>query len=111
MNFVDRELVDGLHLVYPADDAVRTSCGGSTIAYVWKTDRTGENSGPLCGSTQDPLKQPCGIDETGRYFVYLCKRWYNAIDENMQISTLVHEAVHHAGPRDVTYSRSAMQDL
>jgi len=115
MNFIARELLDGVHYVYPADEAQDTSCGGTTVAYVWKF-RTGasgyvETRGPVCEEGQSPFSKACGMDREGRYFVYLCKRWFDDIGENSQISTLVHEAAHHAGPGDVTYSKTQMQQL
>lgn len=44
-----------------------------------------------------------------RYFVYLCELWFDGIGTNSRISTLVHEASHHAGPGDVTYDRNYMK--
>jgi len=116
MNFIERELIDGVRYVYPANQAVNTSCGNmGTIAYVWKwfsnEEGYAETVGPLCTSTQDPFGNRCGIDETGRYFVYLCELWFDGIGTNSRISTLVHEASHHAGPGDVTYDRNYMKAL
>jgi len=115
MNFIERELIDGIHFVYPADLAVDTSCGGQTIAYVWKwvSNEEGyyETAGPICQDGADPTLNHCGVDMQGRYFVYLCNLWWTGINTNSRISTLVHEASHHAGPRDVTYSRSYMKEL
>lgn len=114
MNFVERELVDEVHYVYPADQAIQTSCSGGTVAYVWKylSNEEGytETDGPICGISDDPFKAQCGMDPEGKYYVYLCERW-NKISENAQIATLVHEAVHHSGPSDVTYNMDEMMSL
>merc|ERR1712176_505580 len=101
MNFIRRELLDGVHYVYPADDAQRTSCGGRTVAYVWRyaSSQEGyrETRGPVCSADEDPFSRQCAVDAQGRYFVYLCKLWYEESQEAWQIATLVHEAAHHAG--------------
>jgi len=113
MNFIGRELLDGIHYVYPADDAVGSSCSGRVIGYVWKsvTDEEGysETSGPICSASESPFIKQCGVDPDGNYFVYLCRYWFNNIDANSRIATLVHEASHHAGPSDVSYDRNTMQ--
>jgi len=113
MNFIDQVLLDRVRYVYPADEAQRTSCQGSVVAYVWRfqTRETGyvETRGPVCRESQDPFNEICAMDPEGKYFVYLCKRWYELGGENSQISTLVHEAAHHSGPDDVTYDRGEMR--
>jgi len=63
----------------------------------------------LCGPSEDPFFRTCGVDQNGRYFVYLCKAWYEVAPPNNQISLIVHEAAHHAGPTDVTYDREQMK--
>lgn len=110
MNFVQRELVDGMHFVFPADRAVFTICGADTdvVAYVWKGGDTvnvgyAETTNPVCQSTDDPFAKRCGLDEEGRYYMYLCQKWYDGVGDNFQIATFVHEASHHAGPGDVKY--------
>lgn len=117
MNFIERELQDGIQYVYPADDASHTACAASTsggvVAYVWKYSANSpgyvETKGPICNSQTDPFSERCGIDNDGRLFVYLCRRWYEQLGESGRVATLIHEAAHHAGPRDVTYDASKMQ--
>jgi len=115
MNFIDRILLDGVHYVYPADEAQRSSCGGNTVAYVWRfqTGKAGytETRGPVCDASQDPFRTSCGVDAEGRYFVYLCERWFERSGLNSQISTLVHEAAHHAGPGDQSYNKKEMRQF
>eukprot|EP00429_Kryptoperidinium_foliaceum_P071414 CAMPEP_0176071850 /NCGR_PEP_ID=MMETSP0120_2-20121206/35889_1 /TAXON_ID=160619 /ORGANISM="Kryptoperidinium foliaceum, Strain CCMP 1326" /LENGTH=557 /DNA_ID=CAMNT_0017405511 /DNA_START=49 /DNA_END=1718 /DNA_ORIENTATION=- len=115
MNFVQRELMDGIHYVYPAEKASDSPCSnGKAVAYVWKwtTDDQGyvETRGPVCGHGVDPFTTPCAVDPDGRYFVYLCRLWREGIDDNLKVATFVHEAAHHAGPKDVTYDRRLMKE-
>merc|ERR1740121_1273871 len=112
INFMKRELAQGIRYVYPADRAQSNPCANA-VAYVWRAhwdEPTGykETTGPVCKSTDDPFVRNCGLDDQGRYYVYLCRSWYEPGNENYQISVLVHEAAHHAGPNDVTYNREDM---
>jgi len=115
MNFIERELLDGVRYVYPADEAVGSSCSGSAVGYVWKwvNDEEGhaESTGPVCSADQDPFLKQCGVGSDGKYFVYLCRRWLTTIDGNARISALIHEAAHHAGPSDISYDKARMQSL
>jgi len=114
MNFVSRELMEGMHYIYPADDAEYTACGENVVAYVWKwvSSEEGyyETTGPICNAT-DAFSKRCGLADDGKYFVYLCKYWYESIDPSTQVATLVHEASHHAGPSDISYNAEVMQQL
>merc|ERR1711933_577696 len=56
-----------------------------------------------------PYARACGVDEAGKYFVYLCKIWYERAPPEFQTSILIHEAAHHSGPTDVTYNSVEMQ--
>jgi len=113
MNFIGRELTDGMRYVYPGDDASNTACGGGVIAYILRyAGEAGysETTGPVCNSgTDNPMTKECAIDESGRYYVYLCKIWFTDMTRDTRISTLVHEGAHHAGPADVTYDKAAMK--
>jgi len=116
MNFIERELTRGIRYVYPADSAYESPCSsGGIVAYVWKmsSDEEGyaETFGPECDSSDNALDKPCSIDEAGRYYVYLCNSWYNGVDSNYRIASLIHEAVHHAGPVDITYNSDSMKDI
>lgn len=119
INFIDREMTDGVRYVYPADDASETNCresgNGGVVAYVWKyspgSQGYWETTGPVCNDQDNKFTNHCGIDHNGRLYVYLCRIWYENFGRNTRASTLIHEAAHHAGPRDVTYSESAMQTL
>jgi len=113
MNFVQRELSDRIRFVYPADSAQSSPCSGGAIAYVWRASArptTGyeETRNPRCRSTDNPFTKNCGLDEYGRYYVYLCRVWERA-SEDYQIGVFVHEAAHHAGPNDVTNNREQMK--
>jgi len=113
MNFVERELSQGMRFVYPADGAQSSPCNGGAIAYVWRASArptTGyeETQGPRCRSTDNAFTKNCGLDEYGRYYMYLCRVWERAT-EDYQISTFVHEAAHHAGPNDVTNNKEQMK--
>lgn len=108
MNFIERELHQGLHFVYPADGAQSSACLTGAVAYVWrasweKPTEYEETRGPRCHSSDDPFKKNCGLDEHGRYYVYLCHSWKDQ-GEPYQVGVLLHEATHHAGPNDVTGS-------
>lgn len=114
MNFIEGELSQGLRYIYPADEAQGTICRGNIVAYVWRSGRAAdrgyeETRGPVCRESDDPFARSCGKDPEGRYFVYLCRSWYERARQNSQIAILVHEAAHHAGPSDVTYNRNQMQ--
>jgi hypothetical protein len=109
MNFVDRELVDGVRYVYPANRASPMYCDGGTIAYVFRGGGS-PTTRPVCSSVSEAFSKRCAVDPSGRYFVYLCEIW-DTLGEMGQISSLVHEAAHHFGPRDVTYSSIATQKL
>jgi len=113
MNFMDREFNQGFHFVYPADSAQESACSRTGIvAYVWRfsSGASGyqESQGPKCRSGTSAFTSRCGIDENGKYFVYLCTLWMRQGEEG-QTGILVHEAAHHAGPSDVTYSIPKMQ--
>lgn len=116
MNFIQRELQQGFHYIYPADNAPRTACGGGALAYVWRGDGGSrvykETQGPVCNSANDAWSKECAVDRNGKFFVYLCTRYSRAdkeFGESMQIATLVHEAAHHAGPSDISYYPDQMQ--
>jgi len=118
-NFVERELQDGFHYVYPGDNAIGGSCGGTTLAYVtgWVNSASGfyETVGPTCdpsASDGDGIQKSCGIETgaTGKYYMYLCN-WINQFDKQTQISTFIHEAVHHSGPGDKSYDESTMKTM
>jgi hypothetical protein len=113
MNFIERELYQGFNYIYPADGAPMSACTGGSIAYVWRYQGSGskgyeETKGPVCSSPSEATSTRCGVDPQGKYFVYLCRAWFEFF-ESSQISIIVHEAAHHAGPRDVTYSKTKMQ--
>jgi len=117
MNFAMRELHEGIHFVFPADDHKDTACSHEhqVVAYVYKvvnSEKVGyfETEGPICNATDNPLEKACAIDPEGKYFVYLCRFWYDVRD-SMKIRTLVHEAIHHAGPRDVAYDQKKIRNL
>lgn len=113
MNFVDREFVQGFHFVYPADSARSSACASGAVAYVWRASYTAttgyqETTGPKCSSGANAFTTNCGLDQSGKYYVYLCSVWMQQSEE-YQTGVLVHEAAHHAGPNDVTGSLVAMQ--
>merc|ERR1712066_273162 len=64
--------------------------------------------GPRCNSGTDASTTNCGLDQNGKYYVYLCSVWMQQ-SEDYQVGVLVHEAAHHAGPNDVTGHISQMQ--
>lgn len=109
LSFVDRELVDGIRYIYPANRASPSYCDGGTIAYVTRTPGSPSKS-PVCNSEAEAFSKRCAVDRSGRFFVYLCEIW-GTMDEMGQISSMVHEAVHHWGPRDVKYGSIATQKL
>jgi len=108
-NFIKRELQQGFHYVYPADNAANTACGGSTMAYVWGYTKPAnvyhETSGPECESSNNGFSQQCGIDGNGKYYVYLCQHWAG-FSQQEQIATIIHEAAHHSGPGDKSYNKA-----
>lgn len=113
MNFIQRELTQGMRYIYPADNAKQSPCRGGAVAYVWRAaarETTGyqETTGPRCRSSDNAMTKNCGLDEYGRYYVYLCSVWMQQ-GQDYQISVLVHEAAHHAGPNDVTGSKDQMK--
>merc|ERR1719296_186045 len=96
MNFMDREFNQGFHFVYPADSAQESACSRTGIvAYVWRfsSGASGyqESQGPKCRSGTSAFTSRCGIDENGKYFVYLCTLWMRQGEEG-QTGILVHEA-------------------
>lgn len=113
-NFMDSQLAD-MNYLYPADDATGTSCGGSTLAYVWKwtSNEEGyeETKGPVCSSFSQAKTKNCAVDSAGHYIVYLCKYWYESFGEVARTSTFVHEAAHHTGPSDVSYDVSTIKSM
>jgi len=117
MNFIEEEMAEGMRFIYPANDAHANICRGNMGAYVW-TESGEKDKGYketpaegyfLCKGSVDPFKGYCAVDQDGRYFVYLCKAWYERASRSSQISLLIHEAAHHAGPTDVTYDKSQMK--
>jgi hypothetical protein len=116
MNFIEREL-GAVRYVYPADGATNSICGGQVLGYVWKSGSSSsgysETRGPACSSGDDPYRKPCGRDQAGKYIVYLCNYWASSsgLGDNVRVATLVHEAAHHTGPRDVTYDKQQMQRM
>eukprot|EP00429_Kryptoperidinium_foliaceum_P032724 CAMPEP_0176131438 /NCGR_PEP_ID=MMETSP0120_2-20121206/66540_1 /TAXON_ID=160619 /ORGANISM="Kryptoperidinium foliaceum, Strain CCMP 1326" /LENGTH=719 /DNA_ID=CAMNT_0017466813 /DNA_START=1 /DNA_END=2160 /DNA_ORIENTATION=+ len=116
MNYVEREFMDGIRYIYPADSAQHTACSGNVVAYVWKyaseASAYKETHGPVCDDVSAAFRSQCGIDKEGRLFVYLCRRWYESIESDLsRVSILVHEAAHHTGPSDVTYDKVQMRAL
>jgi len=117
MNFIEEEMVEGLRFIYPANDARDNICRGNIGAYVWTrggSEDKGYEETPaegifLCGSSADPFTGYCGVDQDNRYFVYLCRAWYEVASPSSQVSLLIHEAAHHAGPKDVTYDKGQMK--
>jgi len=105
-NFIEREFARGFYFVTSADNAPSGTCNQGNVAYVWRNVAVDpnaiyeENGGPLCSSGDDPRRQNCGKGRDGRYYVYLCNR-YLSQPADFQVSVLVHEAAHHAGPNDV----------
>lgn len=114
MNFMEEEFSKGMRYVYPADVAAGTICQGNIVAYVWRNgwekDRGyDETIYPVCRRGDDVFSRSCGVDQNGKYFVYLCKRWYEGISPDSQVALLIHEAAHHSGPADVTYNSAQMR--
>jgi len=116
-NFIDREFLQGFYFIIPADDAKQSACRNGAVAYVWRayadhpnSDPTGyeETLYPRCRSSDNPRTNNCALDDNGKYYVYLCNS-YNSQPDYSQVSVLIHEAAHHAGPNDVTYSREQMR--
>jgi len=114
MNFIEEELVRGARFIYPANKAQNTACKGMVGAYVWaqgglSSTQFVKNAGPVCKNSEDPFKASCGLDEDGKYFIYLCETFYTVAAPSNQVSLLIHEAAHHAGPKDVTYDKEQMK--
>jgi len=116
MNFVRKVLADGAIYIYPADQVRDSGCKAGAVAYVWKSGGFKEangaevNRGPVCSRREDAYNSACGLDSSGRYFVFLCNSWRQT-SESYKIETLIHEAVHHSGPSDIEYDRNAIQSL
>jgi len=117
-NFMDKELAD-MYFFYPGDHASNSGCSrsgsGGTLAYVWKYVRNErgyhETTGPRCGQATEARTKQCAVDANGNFIVYLCKFWYDSFGESDRIATVVHEAAHHTGPSDITYSKTQAQQL
>mmetsp|Transcript_60018 Transcript_60018/g.173810 ORF Transcript_60018/g.173810 Transcript_60018/m.173810 type:complete len:477 (-) Transcript_60018:199-1629(-) len=95
--------VKGLHIALGQD------CSGE-LAYVWRQPhRTGLNIRPNLALCYDDGE--CGMADDGRYFVYLCDPAFTQINSEADFVTLfLHETVHHAGPRDISYRPSEMKE-
>merc|ERR1712151_1328973 len=106
------EFARGFHFVYPADHGKSSPCRGGAVAYVWRSGQQATsyqvNRGPCCNSGVDATRQNCGIDQYGKYYVYLCSVFMSQ-SEQYQTGVLVHEAAHHAGPNDVTGNLGQMK--
>jgi len=114
MNFVSSQLPT-MRYVYPADDAIETPCSTpGAVAYVWRYPPTGSayqvTTGPTCSNNVDPFRAKCALDRSGRYFVYLCRAWPGTT-QVFQVATIIHEAIHHTGPDDITYDINQMKAL
>lgn len=62
MNFLERELMDGLRFVYPANDAENSACGAKTVGYVWKRAPEdgaaySETQAPQCDSVDEAFSK------------------------------------------------------
>jgi len=113
VNFINREFAQGFYITTNADNAKQSACPGGAVAYVWRASAratTGyqETTGPRCNAGDNPRTTNCGIDQYGKYYMYLCGS-YMQQSEDYQVNVLIHEAAHHAGPNDVTYDQNAMQ--
>jgi len=116
MNFVRKVLAAGPIYIYPAEQVRDSGCKAGAVAYVWKSggpkaaNGAEVNQGPVCNRREDAYNSACGLDRSGRYFIFLCESWRQA-SESYKIETLIHEAVHHSGPSDIQYDRNAIQSL
>jgi len=113
-NFANRELMDGAHLVYVKGGT--GYCEPQVLAFVvrWVGDKPGEyyeSEGPVCEANDRKriFNYECAIDPGGRFFVYLCEILVTREDETTQTMALIHEIIHHTGPRDQSYDPSVMQ--
>eukprot|EP00418_Pyrodinium_bahamense_P017490 CAMPEP_0179127058 /NCGR_PEP_ID=MMETSP0796-20121207/60173_1 /TAXON_ID=73915 /ORGANISM="Pyrodinium bahamense, Strain pbaha01" /LENGTH=468 /DNA_ID=CAMNT_0020825835 /DNA_START=41 /DNA_END=1448 /DNA_ORIENTATION=+ len=112
MNFVSSQLPT-MRFVYPANSARDNVCStAGAIAYVWRNPARGSNyrvtTGPVCSNNVDPFRSKCALDRSGRYFVYLCTAWPGTT-QVFQVATIIHEAIHHTGPDDITYDTTQMR--
>eukprot|EP00928_Gymnodinium_smaydae_P089836 TRINITY_DN7372_c0_g4_i2.p1 TRINITY_DN7372_c0_g4~~TRINITY_DN7372_c0_g4_i2.p1 ORF type:complete len:747 (-),score=56.30 TRINITY_DN7372_c0_g4_i2:81-2321(-) len=112
-NFVGLELRQGVHFVYPADSAHKSPCAAAS-AYVWRQRRSAldyiQNDGPRCSPHDDPKTKNCGVDTSGKYYVYLCSNLFGSSDTYFT-GVLIHELVHHTGPGDHIMSDQAAKVL
>ena len=108
-NFVEKELQQGIHYVYPAVKHCERN-----IAYVYRPygRRLTEGFSPTnqrhvqCHPSE-VYSKPCAFDPDGKYYVYLCKYFFEERQDGGQIATIVHEVVHHSGPTDVRIKTSS----
>merc|ERR1712137_1292396 len=112
-NFINREFAQGFYIITNAENAKQSACPGGAIAYVWrasaqKTTGYRETTGPRCNAGTNPRTTNCGLDQNGKYYMYLCASYMRQSDD-YKVNVLIHEAAHHAGPNDVTYDQAAMQ--
>mmetsp|Transcript_40742 Transcript_40742/g.102335 ORF Transcript_40742/g.102335 Transcript_40742/m.102335 type:complete len:544 (-) Transcript_40742:217-1848(-) len=105
MNFIESELTRGIRYVYPADSATQSRCPLGNIAYIWQ--------GLLCNSLDNALDKPCGIDESGRRYVYICKSWYSSSNSNpnSRVGSLIRAVAWHAGLGDVSTDPYIMKSM
>lgn len=115
LNIVERMAFDGVHYVFPADEAPGSTCsmGGTGFVWRWLSDEEdyAETTGPNCSASEEPLLSHCAVDGDGRKFVYLCRRWLEALDPNRRVAVLVLELLRHAGHGGATYDFDAMSQL
>eukprot|EP00928_Gymnodinium_smaydae_P072558 TRINITY_DN558_c0_g1_i8.p1 TRINITY_DN558_c0_g1~~TRINITY_DN558_c0_g1_i8.p1 ORF type:complete len:794 (-),score=67.31 TRINITY_DN558_c0_g1_i8:71-2377(-) len=106
-NFIAREFSDGVHFVYPADEATAPACFSWRMAYVYldpsrpKGSREyRESQGPKCSPSDDPKRKWCAVDSDGKYYVYLCNLMWSNYSSATFTAGLIHELAHHAGTID-----------
>eukprot|EP00928_Gymnodinium_smaydae_P072552 TRINITY_DN558_c0_g1_i2.p1 TRINITY_DN558_c0_g1~~TRINITY_DN558_c0_g1_i2.p1 ORF type:complete len:807 (-),score=57.36 TRINITY_DN558_c0_g1_i2:71-2416(-) len=117
-NFIAREFSDGVHFVYPADEATAPACFSWRMAYVYldpsrpKGSREyRESQGPKCSPSDDPKRKWCAVDSDGKYYVYLCNYMWKTQTPGSITATLIHELAHHSNTDDVSYSSTQAKGL
>lgn len=116
LNFVIQH-IDNFNYIFPSSECSKGcngKSGGGTLAFVCQYRRNHrdfiESQGPVC-TAQTRCGDCCAKDSSGHRNIYLCQRWFNYRSNTVKVGTIVHEAVHHTGPRDWSYSQSAMKKL
>lgn len=109
LNAAYRDFVVGYHYIFPESEVLDSRCSHNVVAYMVKNAEGFEPTvGPVCETRSAAFGTPCGLDKHGKKFMYLCDAVWRSSTATL-VMTLLHEALHHAGPGDLAWDREHLQ--